>query len=438
MANGTLQNIAGALSGFSAGVAGTLPAFLAQREEQRQTLNTERRNALLSDNRSSIQFLQNGDTEGALSLLRNRAANIETLGGDPQDTLGQIRRIESGDVQGALESALILDNRAVDEGVLRALPTKAIDKIIKIENGVAFIQAPDGTLRTEAFKGAAIEDDGVTVRSSEILADGTTIQSTDDGVRVFAADGTQLEGINVAKAIRAANEEGIRITGAKAAIKKEADKVSQSISKAGEAFDKIGPVRQTIRSIDQAITAIDDGASTGVVEKFLPSVKAASIRLDTIMNQLGLDVVSSTTFGALSAGELALALDTALPTGLEPPELRVWLTDKKSAQQKLIRGLEDSAIFLMEGNTISDLVKLRRGQQDGQPTTSEATPTPSVTPVTTPAPIQTQAQPTLAPVTPTLGATDAQGFTIGGGGNQQTIGEVSKMSDEELRRLAGL
>lgn len=405
--NPTLNTIGRALTGFSEGVRGDFSQNQARRDEQNRQLSDERRRALLADNRSSLELVRSGNIGGAIDLLQNRMGEIERLGGDPSDTAGQLNLLRNeqqdqtgsgGFLQEFFSEALVLDNRAVDLGFLPASVQPDQDK-----------------------------DDGVNVRASEILADGTTIQSTDDGVRVFSADGVLLEGVDVARAIRAANEEGIRITGAKAAIKKEADKVSQSIAKAGEAFDKIAPVRQTMRSIDQAIQAIDDGASTGVIEKFLPSVKAASIRLDTIMNQLGLDVVSSTTFGALSAGELSLALDTALPTGLEPTDLRIWLTDKRAAQQKLVRGLEDSAIFLMEGNTISDLVKLGRSRQEGATEGATEAPVPAVT-------TTTEQQP-LPPVS-SIGATDAQGFTIGGGG-QTAGGNVSQMSDAELRRLAG-
>ena len=65
-----------------------------------------------------------GDIDSAKELLRNRIVDIDRLGGDPSDTMGQLQRIESGDIEGAMLEASILDNRAVDEGFLTASSTK--------------------------------------------------------------------------------------------------------------------------------------------------------------------------------------------------------------------------------------------------------------------------------------------------------------------------
>ena len=122
----------------------------------------------------------------------------------------------------------------------------------------------------------------------------------------------------------------------------------------GESFDRIGKITANIRNIDRAIDAIDRGAGTGRAERLLPSVKAASIELDNMRNQLGLDVVGATTFGALSKGELDLALDTALPTGLNEPQLRDWLDRKKTAQQNLVDYLDNQIDFLEGGGTVGE------------------------------------------------------------------------------------
>jgi lysophospholipase L1-like esterase len=53
-------------------------------------------------------------------------------------------------------------------------------------------------------------------------------------------------------------------------------------------------------------------------------------------SRLGLDVVGAVTFGALSEGELNLALDVALPTDLSPPDLKKWVLNKKAAQEKVV------------------------------------------------------------------------------------------------------
>ena len=64
-----------------------------------------------------------------------------------------------------------------------------------------------------------------------------------------------------------------------------------------------------------------------------------------------LDVISATTFGALSEGELRLAMNTAVPLNLEPKALKKWLQDKKKAQQKLGSELYKMATTLGKGKT---------------------------------------------------------------------------------------
>jgi hypothetical protein len=63
-------------------------------------------------------------------------------------------------------------------------------------------------------------------------------------------------------------------------------------------------------------------------------------------NLLGLDVVGSTTFGALSEGELNLALDIGLPTNMERKDLLNWVRKKKAAQEKLANYFTEQAQFL--------------------------------------------------------------------------------------------
>lgn len=150
---------------------------------------------------------------------------------------------------------------------------------------------------------------------------------------------------------------------------KETRKVS--VKAANEAFEQIPDIQTSIANIDDAIQALDEGARTGTIASRLPSIRAASVRLDNIRNRLGLDVVGATTFGALSESELALALDTALPTKLPPNELRAWLIDKKAAQQKVLDGLNEAAVFLSQGGTIAELVEARQAEQAQQPQFTE-------------------------------------------------------------------
>ena len=153
-------------------------------------------------------------------------------------------------------------------------------------------------------------------------------------------------------------ENAANVAGATASAK-------QAIEQSGKSFESLGKVNQNLANIDSAISAIDSGAETGPIYKMLPSVTAASVELDNVRNRMGLDVIGSVTFGALSKGELDLAMDTALPTGLQPPQLRKWLVEKKTAQQKLAAYLNEAAIYLGQpGNTPASWAQMQKAKMD--------------------------------------------------------------------------
>jgi len=107
------------------------------------------------------------------------------------------------------------------------------------------------------------------------------------------------------------------------------------------------------------------GANSGQLADLLPNWKASTIALENVKNRLGLDVVGSVTFGALSESELNMALNTALPTNLPEADLIKWLDDKIKAQNKLMAYLNDQAIFLSDGDkTVGDWLRHVRDKQE--------------------------------------------------------------------------
>jgi len=149
--------------------------------------------------------------------------------------------------------------------------------------------------------------------------------------------------------------------------KKFGELTGSSRSKAiDKGFESIQNIDKNLGNIDKAIAAIDEGAQTGAIEsRFFPSFKAATIKLEQIQKELGLDVISSVSFGALSEGELDLALNTALPTGLEPAELRTFLTDKKAAQSKLRAYYREQMDFLDDGGSVSGFLRQKERSSGG-------------------------------------------------------------------------
>ena len=109
---------------------------------------------------------------------------------------------------------------------------------------------------------------------------------------------------------------------------------------------------------------IEENATTGYLASFLPDWKASTIALRQVQRELGLDVVGSVTFGALSQEELTLALRVALPETMSPEDLVDWIDRKKVAQQKLSAYLLDQAYFFSEGDmTLKDWKKYKENEQ---------------------------------------------------------------------------
>ena len=222
------------------------------------------------------------------------------------------------------------------------------------------------------------------VKSSDILEDGTVVQSTTTGVRVFGPEGNLLKGKDAASAIKRARAEKVsnlrKAAGGKKTASLEAELVLYGVVAANvigsedaakisvKAFDRLEKINKNIANIDEGIRLLNEGANTGAIDRYLPSVKATSIKLDNLAGRLGLDVISAVTFGALSESELKFAVDTALPRGLQPEQLKQWLIDKKASQEKLADYLEASAIYLgTPGNTVSGWIEKGRQKTNALP-----------------------------------------------------------------------
>jgi hypothetical protein len=259
-----------------------------------------------------------------------------------------------------------------------------------ISSGLRAMVDPKGFAKATA---PGFEDD-VSVGAQEILEDGTIIQSTAKGPVVYSPTGEKLKGKAAADAIKTARAEKVsnlrEAAGAKKTASLEAEqdlkaKVEAGVISAKEAakisvkaFDRLEKINMNIDNLNEGIQLIEDGAETGVVRSKLPSVRKNSIKLDNLQGRLGLDVLHSTTFGALSAAELKFALSTALPMKLEGEELKEWMIQKRDAQEKLSDYIEAAAIYLgTPGNTVAGWMKQQRAKRtQRQEPVPEATETP--------------------------------------------------------------
>lgn len=257
------------------------------------------------------------------------------------------------------------------------------DKFVKDPNGAI----EDLNLAHDAFIKAGLtkappkpdEPDEPEISKSEFLEDGTSVQVFKDGsTRVVDPEGKSLVGKARTAAIKKGRQEGI-VSKADAGLLIEQKR--QSIKLGREAFTKIQPIRKNILALNRGIELLDDGAGTGPVEKLFPSFKASSIELGNLRNQLGLNVISGVTLGAINVRELELALEVGLPLGLDEEPLRAVIVNKIAAQKKLLKALIKQARFFSRGGTIDELL----AQDENQGLSPQVITAPdSAIPTTTP------------------------------------------------------
>lgn len=325
-----------------------------QQSRQAMQINTARLDQIRQQTRLAIE--QNAANLDAAEAAREReqivmglkrvaphmAAAMKT--GDVQPLNMVLAELGQGTVQ-SLDDALALFTQ-YDEAA------RALEGVIGMKAGPSAGNSP-------------------TTQSAVVLEDGTTIMPMKDGtVLVRDPYGNELTGQARVDAIRAgrqyeveneqaiygARRQGTNIaeaeTGAQAAAAGQRGK--EGVKLASEFFQDRRNVSSNIRNIRSAIQAIDEGAKSGVVYNMLPNVTLASASLKNAMNEMGLDVVGSVTFGALSEGELRLAMDTAVPQGLDAPELRKWLLQKQEAQEKALEALDEAIMHFDGGGTMSE------------------------------------------------------------------------------------
>ncbi len=212
-------------------------------------------------------------------------------------------------------------------------------------------------------KGGTSED-AAEVQSSSILDSGVIIYAFKDGTRkVVNSLGEEVTGEDAQAAIKEAEERGVKLQQDRSGARRAG---TVGVNTALNAFTEVGKIRKNIANLTEALNLVEvEGANTGKIESFIPNWRAATIELSQVRAELGLDVVGSVTFGALSEGELNIALATALPIELQEQDLIDWLNRKITAQKKLSAYLEGQAIFLSDGDkTVGDWLRHVREQQE--------------------------------------------------------------------------
>lgn len=336
--------------------AGDIAKVMEGNPELGKFLTTEK--TRLSDEQKLNGFNQNwsvaaalelGNTGQAEALLEDQAAAFDNSG-DPQKAAtlrgmkDQLKTPEGRDIikKTMLVNASILMPEQYDK--LRTGLVETVKLPMEMKLAQAQIDRERAAARLDTKRMELEAATGGKVQSSNIMDDGTTIMLMTGGSRqVLDPQGRLVTGEAAAQVIARANQVSADLQAQRAGGRRGAT-IGQDIAK--DAMVSLGKVRTNMLNLDKVVEAIDKGASSGLIESQLPATNAATVELRNMQQQLGLDVIGAVTFGALSEGELNLALNVALPTNLQPADLRAWVLKKKAAQQKLAGYMEEQAKYL--------------------------------------------------------------------------------------------
>jgi len=237
--------------------------------------------------------------------------------------------------------------------------------VVKNETDAALFESDGWSAVPPEGWSESVDAGGFETQTSQILDGGLIVFAGKDGTSKVVRAGTneEVKGEEALSAIKEAQDLGVDLQTRRAGGRRAAT-VAVNISL--KAFDQVSKSRSNIATLTEAKRLIlEEDANTGVIANKLPNWKASTIALETVKNELGLDVVGSVTFGALSEGELNLALSTALPTNLNEVDLVDWIDRKISAQGKLQDYLYAQAIYLSDGDkTIGDWLRSQKDEKE--------------------------------------------------------------------------
>jgi hypothetical protein len=265
-----------------------------------------------------------GNPQGALDALNSRIAYLEQQGADPTQTIAARDELQNRIQSGADTS----------------------DFFRNAEMGYASIASPQ---EWKAYAGTGMEDSPSAVKETEwFLKQSPKVQEEHIKLK-RKTDPTMAEklALEQAKADIAVSEAGGKAMAA------------DRIAAASEAADKVLSIESGLGIYDRLAGEIDKGANTSVFTSWAPSISDATRRFEQGARELGLGVISNTTFGALSEGELRLAMETAVPK-LQPAQMKQWLMDKKAVQQKLADEMFKYAEHLENGGTKVSWIKAQK------------------------------------------------------------------------------
>ncbi|NTU49468.1 MAG: hypothetical protein HGA87_00985 [Desulfobulbaceae bacterium] len=323
-----------------------LAAIGVTREEQKRELEED-----------LVKILTNPDN--AEDILVSRINRIEARGGDPSDSLKELGLLRT-DPKKFL---------ATNERAFAVMQTRKDDPAWK-----NYMELMHPEL-------AGKDDKSADAVKSVTFNNGVVLQAVKKGTPLlYNVDGTPVAPADRKAVLEEARKSGVTEAGdiayAKTAgdltarlekeptLKRETAMAEANVKVADDAFKRVAGIRENMSLLQEVVDTVkSDNTQTGALRARLPSITQAATRLDNLQFRLGLNVIQNTTFGALSEGELKLALDTALPTKLEAPELVKWAEARIAAQNKLANYLESYASYLERGGKKSEWFSAMKAKQ---------------------------------------------------------------------------
>jgi len=319
-------------------------------------IDDKRVKAIAGDTRQGIRLLEAGDHKGFLKLLDDREADVVTLNGKTDDVREIRDQYLSGDIQGTLATLKFAERTFIDDGFLSD-PRDSQIKDAQLANLQRKESAPISAEQS-SFESLIADFTPEQQKQAKMIKAGLKGRAMNNALMTAIGEG-KVQSIADAKAIIKQSEKFAEATGAS-----RAKMIDTGV-------EKITKINAGLANIDSAVTLLQSGAGVGAIEKFLPSFKAASVELDNVQKSMALDVIGAVTFGALSKGELDLAQEVALPTGLDTPQLIEHLNKRKSAQEKLRNYYDEQIQFLDQGGSVAGFMRSKKRGEEKAPSSNK-------------------------------------------------------------------
>jgi len=278
---------------------------------------------------SSVQSVYNAMGEEAEKVERRQAAElISAFKMDPDRGLEILdTRIKAAKNAGLMEEAQgLIAYRKVAEN-----DPQAVIDAVALQAGMAFGDEFFDFIGPKAMQ----EPPGVQAVLNN-FPDGTVqFGMKDASVVVRGPDQQIYTGADAARILAEAQENKFKTDVESVRGKKEAGEL---IKIAAEQFKQYDAVQKQIGLYDEALTAIDRGAETGLLTtKFYNVFDAQTRELDRISKSLGLEILNLYTFGALSAPELEMAMRVGGLDLIQDKEvLKAQIKERREARVKLL------------------------------------------------------------------------------------------------------